>query len=108
MYKYGYPLLVMIISGIIARLLNYFAVNGEIVTIVLACCYFAFGLSLYQRKRSNAWLSKLIVAFLFLFFVLWDCGYIVLPQLKSLFDFVGISGFVVKMFYIYCGYIFFD
>ncbi|MCI5773370.1 MAG: hypothetical protein MR210_02305 [Erysipelotrichaceae bacterium] len=108
MYKYGYPLLVMIISGIISRLMAYFGLSKEVVIIVMACCYFAFGLSLFQRKRSNAWVQKLIVAFLFLFFVLWDCGYVVIPQLKSFFDFIGISGFVVKMFYIYCGYIFFD
>ena len=54
-----------------------------------------------QRKRSNAWVKKLIIAFLFLFFVFWDCGYIVLPQLKQAFDFIGISGFVIYMFYVF-------
>ena len=43
-----------------------------------------------------------------LFFVFWDCGYIVLPQLKQAFDFIGISGFVIYMFYVFCGYTFFD
>lgn len=111
MSRYGYPFLVMVLSGLLVRFLNIMlegALAGTIITVVKACCFFAFGLSMYNRKRSNAWLKKLIVAFFFLFFVFWDCGYIVIPQLMAIFNLIGISGFVIYMFYIFCGYTFFD
>ena len=109
--RYGYPFAVMVISGLLVRLLNSILTGSlayPLITIVKACYFFALGLSMFQRKRSNAWVKKLIIAFLFLFFVFWDCGYIVLPQLKQAFDFIGISGFVIYMFYVFCGYTFFD
>ena len=39
-------------------------------------------------------------------FLLWDLGYIVFPQLKSIFNFLGIQGFVIYMVYVYCGWAF--
>lgn len=108
MNRYGYPIVVMVVSGLLLRLLYTFVPNAELITIIRACCFFAFGLSLFNRKRSNGWVKKLFIAFLFIFFVLWECGYIVLPQIKSFFDFVGITGIVIYMFYIFCGYTFFD
>ena len=43
-----------------------------------------------------------------MFFLLWALGYIVFPQLKSIFNFLGIQGFVIYMVYVYCGWAFFD
>ena len=53
-------------------------------------------------------MMRIIMIPLFLFFLLWDLGYIVFPQLKTVFDFLGIQGFVIAMVYVYCGWAFFD
>ena len=43
-----------------------------------------------------------------IFFLVWELGYIMIPELKNAFDLVGISGAVVYLVYIYCGWSFFD
>ncbi|MFV0379781.1 MAG: hypothetical protein ACK5KQ_03005 [Anaerorhabdus sp.] len=102
----GYPFLTLIIGGLFIRYFNgYFSNTIQILVISIIC--FAFGVSIHQGKRSKEWVHKFIVAFFFLFFLFWDMGYVVLPQLKSFFNLIGISGIIIKLFYVFCGWNFF-
>ena len=105
--RYGIPFLIMIVSGLIVRL---FQLRSVLVTIAIAVSLFAFGLSLHihKKRRDESWFKKLVISFFLMFFLLWDLGYIVFPQLKSIFNFLGIQGFVIYMVYVYCGWAFFD
>ncbi|MEF9968235.1 MAG: hypothetical protein RR766_06930 [Longicatena sp.] len=96
----------MIIGGLIIRFINPF-VSNDIITILVAATCFAFGISLHFGKRSNGWIQKFVVAIFFIFFIFWDLGYVVLPQLKYFFDVIGINGFVIRLFYVFCGWSFF-
>lgn len=111
--RYGLPFLIMIVGGLIVRLFNNYlpgAVRSVLVTIAVAVILFAFGLSLniHKKRRDESWFKKLVISFFLIFFLLWDLGYIVFPQLKSVFNFLGIQGFVIYMVYVYCGWAFFD
>lgn len=102
----GYPLCVLMIGGLLVRFLSPY-VSNEIVIILISVVCFAFGVSLHYGKKSNGWVQKFIVAFFFLFFLFWDLGAIVLPQLRQFFTIVGINGFVIHLFYVFCGWSFF-
>lgn len=102
----GYPLCIMIIGGLLVRFLNPYVPNEVIIILVAVTC-FAVGVSLHYGKKSNGWIQKFVIAFFFLFFIFWDLGYIVLPELKNIFDLVGIQGFVIHLFYVFCGWSFF-
>lgn len=111
--KYGVPILVMIVGGILVKVESeIFSSNfaNTLIIITKALVMFAFGisLSLSKRKRNESWLKKIIISFFLLFFIFWDLGYIVVPALKSFFNLIGISGFVIHLFYVYLGYAFFD
>ena len=111
--RYMVPLAVMILGGILVQLEEKFLGGSFKQTIIMmtrALVLFAFGISLStaKRKRNESWLKKVLISFLLLFFIFWDLGYIVFPQLKFFFDFIGIEGFVITCFYIYLGASFFD
>ncbi len=113
MKRYGFPFLVMIISGLLVRFEGLFltgSLKNTIVIITIAICLFAFGISvnISKRKRNETWLKKIFISFFLIFFIFWDLGYVVIPQLKNVFEFIGIDGFVINMLYIYLGFIFFD
>ena len=111
--RYGLPVLIMVISGLLVRLFNTYlpgSIRSLIVTITMPVALFAFGMALHvhKKRRDESWFKKLVICFVLLFFLLWDLGYIVFPQLKAVFDFLGIQGFVIAMVYVYCGWAFFD
>ncbi len=111
--KYVVPLLVLILGGFIIRLqydLLAASIANPLVIITQALIMFGFGISIStsKRRRNESWLKKIIISFFLMFFIFWDLGYIVLPQLKAFFNFLGFSGFVVHCFYVYLGASFFD
>ena len=111
--RYVLPLVILILGGFLVRLeVTFLSGNIEhvLVTLTRALVMFGFGISLYQhrRKRNESWLKKIFISFFLIFFIFWEMGYVVLPQLKSFFNFLGIEGFVLYCFYIYLGYSFFD
>ena len=92
--RYGIPFLIMIVSGLIVRLFNLYlpvSIRSTLVTIAIAVSLFAFGLSLHihKKRRDESWFKKLVISFFLMFFLLWDLGYIVFPQLTSIFNFLG-------------------
>ena len=112
-YRYGLPFVIMMCSGFLVHLERIFlsgSLETTIVTITMACCMFAFGIACnrHKRKRNESWLKKIFISFFLIFFIFWDLGYFVLPQLKDIFDMLGITGFVIHLFYVYLGYCFFD
>ena len=113
MKKYGLPIAVALVGALIVRLVEgFFTFNGAGTLVVLLkdSVLFAFGVSLCQKKRrkNESWFKKLILAFVVFFFVCWELGYVVFPALKTVFNFLGVRGFVVSLVYIYCGWAFFD
>lgn len=110
--RYAIPLAVLVIAGIVCRLLNTY-LSGEmrtvIVTTAIALSCFSFGVSLNPyRKNRRTWVKKLIVAFVVLLLILWELGVIVFPQLTTVMNFLGISGFVRYLLYVFCGWTFFS
>lgn len=84
---------------------------GEMFIIILrAGLLFAFGLSLNvsKRRRYETWIRKVIISFVMIFFLVWELGLIMIPELKNIFDTLGFSGYIVYLIYIYCGWSFFD
>ena len=84
---------------------------GEMIIIILrACLLFGFGLSLNcgKRKRYETWVRKVIISFIFIFFLVWDLGLVMIPELRAVFSSIGISGYIIYLIYIYCGWSFFD
>ena len=84
---------------------------GEAIIIILrAVLLFCFGLSLNiaKRKRYETWVRKVLMSFVFIFFLVWDLGYIMIPELKTVFNYLGLYGYIVYLIYIYCGWSFFD
>lgn len=84
---------------------------GEAIIIILrAVLLFCFGLSLNiaKRKRYETWVRKVLISFVFIFFLVWDLGYIMIPELKTVFNYLGLYGYIVYLIYIYCGWSFFD
>ena len=113
MKNYGFPFLVMVISGFIVKVLGVFlsgSFKDTAIIIAVAISLFAFGISLNtkKRKRNETWIKKIFISFILIFFIFWDLGYFVIPQLRNAFEFIGISGFVINMLYIYLGFVFFD
>ncbi len=114
MYKrYLLPLLVLLILSIGLRWLELILtghVGFIILTILRSLLLFWFGLTLNHahRRRNETWLRKVIISFVFIFFLVWDLGYIMIPELKNFFDNIGLYGYIVYLIYIYCGWAFFD
>ena len=68
----------------------------------------AFKLARTYGKLKGGPDKKVIVSFVMIFFLVWDLGYIMIPELKAVFDNLGIIGYIVYLIYIYCGWSFFD
>jgi len=111
--RYGLPLLIILLTGISLNTLGYI-LSGNIGTkiiIILRCALmFTFGLSIFmgRKKRNQSWIKKLVISFFLIFFLVWDLGYVMIPELKTIFNFLGIKGYVIYLVYIYCGYAFYD
>lgn len=111
--RYGLPMLIMIVLGIGINILQSF-LHGEIgniiIKITICALLFSFGLVLNNRKRSRneSWFKKIVISFFLIFFLVWDLGYIMIPQLKSFFNLLGINGLIIYLVYICCGWSFFD
>ena len=111
--RYGVPLIIILLGGFLVRLeYTIFSGNLESTLVILtrSLTMFGFGISLYhfKKRRNESWLKKIFISFFLLFFIFWEMGYVVLPQLKSFFNMLGIEGFVLYCFYVYLGYSFFD
>ena len=111
--RYGLPLILLLLGGFLVRLEASFLTRDLKTTAVIltrALVMFGFGISLYhaRKRRNESWLKKIFISFLLLFFIFWEMGAVVFPQLKAFFDFLGIEGFVLFCFYVYLGYSFFD
>lgn len=111
--KYFMPILVLLILSLGLRWLEVL-LTGQIgfiiITILRASLLFWFGLTLNvsHRRRNEKWFRKVLISFVFIFFLVWDLGYIMIPELKAFFNSIGLYGYIVYLIYIYCGWAFFD
>ncbi len=111
--RYILPLLVLMLGALLIRI-EYVLFSGSIentlVIVTQALVMFGFGITLnaFRKRKNEGWILKIIISFLLLFFIFWDLGIIVFPELKSFFETIGFTGFVVHCFYVYLGYSFFD
>jgi len=107
--KYLLPMGIILCLSLLLRWLD--AWLADWMVIVLRCCgLFCFGMSLNfgKHKKYETWLRKVIISFVLIFFLVWELGYVMIPQLKSFFDVLGLYGYIVYLIYIYCGWAFFD
>lgn len=111
--KYFLPLGVLLLLSVGIRWIDPL-LNGPfgdgIVTVMRACLLFSFGLSLNvgKRKKHETWLRKVLISFILIFFLVWELGFVMIPELKNIFNFLGIYGYIVHLVYVYCGWSFFD
>lgn len=111
MKKYASPIITMIVTGWLSRLEGMFLTGSArslIVTFTIAMGFFALGICLQPRRKNRTWVQKLVVSFVFLFFVLWELGYLSIPFLSNVLDTLGYQHFVIYMIYVFCGWLFFD
>ena len=107
------PLAVILLTALSLRWLT-LPLSGQAaflaLTLLRCVLLFCFGLVLNngRRKRSETWPRKVIISLVMVFFLVWELGYITLPQLKNSFSLIGISETVIGLIYIYCGWSFFD
>ena len=96
-YRYGFPLVVLIVTGLLVRLQQIF-LSGQLestlcsMTLVLGA--FAFGISLNRnrRRRNESWLKKIVISFLLVYFLLMELGIGLIPAISEFFTTIGISG----------------
>jgi hypothetical protein len=111
--RYGLPILIILLTGISLNTLG-IILSGDIgskIIIILRCVLmFVFGLNMYvgRKKRNQSWIKKLVISFFLIFFLVWDLGFVMIPELKTIFNFLGIKSYVIYLVYIYCGYAFYD
>ena len=112
-YRYGFPLVILIVTGLLVRLEQIFLssqVESTLCSITLVLGAFAFGISLNRnrRRRNESWLKKIAISFLLVYFLLMDLGIGLLPSVSDFFTMIGISGSILRLFIVYLGYSFFD
>lgn len=109
MENYGNQLLTLIVSGFIYMFVNLVTPeNGEILTFFRGCICFAFGLSLFQYRKSRAWGKKVFIAVLFIFLLLLDMGYDIVPQIANIISYLNLKGFLLNLVYVFLGWTFFN
>ena len=113
--KLGLPLLIIIIGTLLYRIIGEFAFAFKDVALelVTAFTFFSFGMALntYKKKRSSAWVGKLIISFVMFFYIFYSLGYF--NGLGSFVNVLNILGLLHKvmaipMIYVLCGFLFFD
>lgn len=112
MRRYGFPLIVIVISSIGLYLFkNYaFFVDKGIWTVILtALALFIFGVYLNnaKSKKSDTWIKKFIVFTFFILLVIMQIGLLRIKFISIFLDVIGADSLIYYMFYIYLGYIFF-
>lgn len=113
MKKYLYPILTLICLAIGLNILPMILSHALLIivkTIFISVMLFIFGMLLNVRKRSRyeSWFKKVVLSFLWFFFLFYQFGYIMIPQLHRLFQLLGIQGIIIYFIYIYLGWAFFD
>lgn len=69
---------------------------------------FAFGLSLNDfKKKSNAWVLKLVIAGLLLVLFLYEINLIHIAFFDQIFHQLRIETYFIRLIYIWCGWAFF-
>lgn len=113
--KLGLPLLIIIIGSILYSLVGSLNFNGEnvVLELIKAFAFFAFGMALntYKKKRSSAWVGKLIISFVMFFFIFFSLGYFKdFYGVINTLSFIGLTHRVmaIPLIYVLCGFLFFD
>ena len=112
-YRYGFPVGILVVSGLLVRLEQIFlsgSLENTICSVTLIAGAFAFGISLnrQRRRRNESWLKKILISFLLVYFLLLELGVVVLPSIAEVFEMIGISGTLKMLMVVYLGYSFFD
>lgn len=112
MRKYGIPLLVIIIGGWLTRLEAQYLtgdVEDFMVAMTRAFTLFGFGISIQPHHKKSTWVKKLIVSFVFIFLLLWEMGFVRIGFFDIIFDLFCVEvKFVLYLYYIFLGWLFFD
>ena len=112
MKRYGYPLIVIVFASLILYLFRtYVSVADQytIYTILQNISLFIFGVYLngYKGRKSNGWVKKFIVFFVFLILTFMQLSIFELSIISFVLSFIKANSFIYLMLYVYLGYIFF-
>ena len=112
MKRYGYPLIVIVLASLILYLFRtYVSVTDQytIYTILQNISLFIFGVYLngYKGRKSNSWVKKFIVFFVFLILTFMQLSIFELSIISFVLSFIKANSFIYLMLYVYLGYIFF-
>lgn len=111
MRKYGLPILtILILSFCLGYLESLLTADAIIlVTILRAGLLFYLGICLKQsRKRSQKWVGKVIISFIFAIFLVYETGFLPVYEINAFLSFLGIRGYIIYLIYVLCGSYFFD
>ncbi|MBE6113444.1 MAG: hypothetical protein E7191_00010 [Erysipelotrichaceae bacterium] len=113
--KFGLPVCIIIIGTVMYRVVGSFgfAFKSVVMELIKAFTFFSFGMALntYKKKRSSAWIGKLIISFVMFFYVFYSLGYITgFGNLVNVLNMLGLlhSVMAIPLVYILCGFLFFD
>ena len=113
--KLGMPLCIIIVCTVMYRIVGSFgfAFKSIVMELIKAFTFFSFGMALntYKKKRSSAWIGKLIISFVMFFYVFYSLGYITgFGNLVSILNMLGLlhSVMAIPLVYTLCGFLFFD
>ena len=110
--KIGIPCIIMIAGSLGYSMLNTMHMQSWIIELWKAITFFSMGLSLntYKKKRSSAWVGKLIISFVMFYYIGMQLGYIPANQVTIILRILGLTSPViaVPLVYLLCGFLFFD
>lgn len=102
----------MIIGSLGYTMLNQIHMPNWIIEVWKAATFFAMGISLntYKKKRSSAWVGKLLISFILFYYIGMQLGYIPMNQVTMILRIVGLTNSVIAipLVYLLCGFLFFD
>lgn len=109
------PIVIIIVGIFLYRIVNQYIgfMKAELLELIRAFTFFAFGMSLrqYKKKRSSAWVGKLLISFVMFFLICFSLGYLKnFGNVINVMNFLGLTNqyMAIPMIYTLCGALFFD
>ena len=107
------PFLFIVAGGFLLSLYrNYLFFPGKdvVYSVLVAIFLFILGALMndHKRTRTDTWLKKMLIMFLFVVFVLNYIGVISISSVNIALDLIGVNTLIYYCLFLYFGYIFFS
>ena len=112
MKKYGIPFILIIAGSFILYLIRTyisFAGKDTLLAVLTAVMAFIFGATLNSShsSRGDTWIKKMIVMFLFIFFLLIYMGVVRINLITQALNFIGFNSTMYFFLFVWFGFLFF-